>query len=102
MGVAALTAQGQLARVLPTGLGLPALPGKLVNHIEYVDFVELSPAKGRNPTSTLVGEGQILVLQPGNVTPSLWAIPDFATWLQCYGIWYVCGRSRTLSVSQDD
>ena len=76
--------------LVPTGPGLPALPKKLVERIcrnEYVDFAELPPAKGKNRVPTHVVEGQIVVLQPGDLTPARRAIPDLATWLQCYGIY---------------
>ena len=76
--------------LVPTGPGLPALPKKLVERIcrnEYVDFAELPPAKGKNRVPTHVVEGQIVVLQPGDLTPARRAIPDLATQLQCYGIY---------------
>ena len=83
--------------LVPTGPGLPALPRKLVERIhnnEYVDFAELPPAKGRSRTPAPVGEGQILVLQAGDVTPSRRAIPELATWIQCYGIYVAVLTSR--------
>ena len=83
--------------LVPTGPGLPAFPRKLVERThnnEYVDFAELPPAKGRSWPPAPVGEGQILVLQAGDVTPSRRAIPELATWIQCNGIYVAVLTSR--------
>ena len=81
---------GPHQNLVPTGHGLPALTKKLLERIkndEYIDFAELPPAKGRNRAPAPIGEGQILILQASDLAPSRQAIPDLATWLQCYSLY---------------
>ena len=63
--------------------GIPALPKKLAQKIlngEYVDFVELPPAKGSAKPSSLDWEGQDLYATKK-------VIPDLATWVQCFSLY---------------
>jgi len=52
-----------------------------------MDFAKLPSAKRKSRAPIQVAEGQIVVLQPGDLTPARQAIPNLATWLQCYGIY---------------
>ena len=54
---------------------------------EYVDFADLSPAKGKNRPPPQAGEGQIVVLQAADLAPMRRTIPDLATWLQCFCVY---------------
>ena len=72
-----------------TGEGLPALPKKCVDKIlagEFVDFVDLTPAKGRVKASHHAIEGQIVVVQAADLLENRKLIPDLATWAQCFGV----------------
>ena len=76
--------------LVPVGPGFPALPRKLIERIcsnEYVDFMELPPAKGRSRSLAQAAEGQIVVVQAADMTSSRRIIPDLATWLQCFGLY---------------
>ena len=76
--------------LVPIGQGFPALLRKLVERIrsnEYVDFMELPPAKGRSRPLAQAAEGQIVVVQEADMTSSRRIIPDLAMWLQCFGLY---------------
>ncbi len=45
------------------------------------------PAKGKGRPSPQAGEGQIVVLHAADLAPSKKAIPDLATWLQCFSLY---------------
>ena len=73
-----------------TGVGLPALPSKLVMKIlanDYVDFAELPPAKGRGRPVPQSLDGQIIVVQAADLLQTRKLIPDLATWVQCFSIY---------------
>ena len=72
------------------GVGLPALPKKLVDKIEagkYIDFTELPPARGKPRSILPAVEGQVLVVQAVDLLQSCQVIPDLATWLPCFAIY---------------
>ena len=84
--------------MVATGVGLGALPKKLVEKIkanEYIDFTELPPAKGKSRPVPQSLEGQVLVVQAADLLQARKIIPDLATWLQCFAL-YVA----TLALSQ--
>ena len=72
------------------GSGLPIVPKKLVTKIlanEYVNFVELPPAKGKGRTMPQSLEGQVIVVQAADLLQARKIIPDLATWLQCFSLY---------------
>ena len=72
------------------GIGLPALPKKLVDKIEageYIDFTELPPARGKSRSILPKVEGQVQVVQAMDLLQSRRVIPDLATWLQWFAIY---------------
>lgn len=76
--------------LVQVGQGLPALPKKLVERIrsnEYVDFMELPPAKGKSRPPSHAMEGQILVVQATDLAQGRKVVPDLATWMQCFAIY---------------
>ena len=78
------------AKLVPTGLGLPALPKKLVEKINtghYIDFSELLPAKGCIRTFPSQEEGHVIVIRAEDLIGSNKLIPDLATWHQCFAIY---------------
>ena len=53
-------------QLVTSGVGLPALPKKLVAKIlpnEYIDFAELPPARGKNKPMSHALEGQVILVQ---------------------------------------
>jgi len=83
-------AKQSLHSLVQLGPGLPAVPKKLLDRIsagEYVDFMELPPARGRTrPAAHALGEGQIVVVQAADLAPARKLVPDLPTWLQCFAI----------------
>ena len=76
--------------LVPTGLGLPALPKKLVARIwanEYIDFSELPPAKGKVQALNQSLEGQVILVQAEDLLQSKRLIPDLPTWIQCFAVY---------------
>ena len=76
--------------LVPVGQGLAALPRKLVDRVranEYIDFLELPPAKGKTRTASQMMDGQILLVQAADLNQSRKIIPDLDTWLQCYALY---------------
>lgn len=76
--------------LVTVGPGLPALPKKRVEKIAsgvYVDFTELPPAKGKRRATPQVTEGQVLIMQASDMVTNKKAIPDLATWFQCFGLY---------------
>ena len=72
--------------MVSTGMGLAALPRKLVEKIkanEYIDFTDLPLAKGKARPIPQSLEGQVLVVQAADLLQVRKIIPDLATWLQC-------------------
>ena len=70
--------------------GLAALPRKLVEKIqanEYIDFNDLSPAKGRSKVLSQMLVGQVILVQLADLVQSRKIIPDLSTWLQCYSLY---------------
>ena len=75
------------------GLGLPAIPAKLLQKIKanhYIDFAELPPAKGKNHLLPQSLEGQLVVVQAVGLTQGRRLIPDLAV---CPVLLLVCCRS---------
>jgi len=67
------------------GPGLPAIPRKLADRIkvgEYVDFMELPPARGKSRPITQAPEGQVIVVQAADIAPARKLVPDLSTWIQ--------------------
>ena len=56
--------------VIPVGAGLPALPKKMIEQIQYVDFCELPPAKGRTRPLPSQEEGHIVIVRAEDLTGS--------------------------------
>ena len=86
-----------------TGVGLPALPSKLVMKIlaNDFDFAELPLARGRPMLQSL--DGQVIVVQAADLLQTQKLIPDLATWLQCFSIYVatnVPGRISELMAYQ--
>jgi hypothetical protein len=76
--------------LMTVGVGLPALPKKLVAKIlanQYVDFAELPPAKGKSRPLPQGLEGQVIVVQAADLVQSRKIIPDLATWLQYFALY---------------
>ena len=76
--------------MVATGVGLAALPKKLVEKIkanEYIDFTELPLAKGKSRPVPQSLEGQVLVVQAADLLQARKIIPDLATWLQCFALY---------------
>ncbi len=93
--MAAITAAAP--SLVTVGPGLPTLSKKLVEKIAsgvYVDFAELPPAKGKGRASPQVAEGQIVIMQASDMVSNKKAIPDLATWLQCFGLYVAVIASR--------
>ena len=70
--------------------GLPALPTKLLQRIwanEYVDFSELPPAKSKPRALPHYLEGRVLLVQMEELDCGKKALPDFATWAQCFALY---------------
>ena len=73
--------------MIPIGESLPALPRNLLQKIwanDYIDFTELPPAKGSPTSMPHFMEGRVLLVQWQELENHKKAIPDFATWAQCY------------------
>ena len=78
---------GQSSSVVSLGLGMPALPKKLVERIkagDYVDFTEMPPAKGKSRPLSSVLEGQVVLVQVSDLSLTRKVLPDLATWTQCF------------------
>ena len=77
--------------LVSAGTGLQALPRKTYDRIragEYVDFMDLPPARGgRSRQASQVGEGHLLLVQAVDLASSRRIIPDLATWLQCFALY---------------
>ena len=70
--------------------GIPAMPKKLAQKVlngEYINFMELPPAKGRARPTSLDWEGQVLLVQSADLYAAKKLIPDLATWVQCFSIY---------------
>ena len=73
--------------MVPVGVGLPALPKKLVEKMkagEYVDMMELPPAKGKSRAIPQALEGQVIMVDLASTKK---VVPDLATWSQCFAIY---------------
>ena len=76
--------------MVSTGMGLAALPKKLVEKIkanEYINFTDLPTAKGKARPIPQSLEGQVLVVQVADLLQARKIIPDLATWLQCFALY---------------
>ncbi len=70
--------------------GLPALKKPVMQNIlegQFIDFTELSPAKGRTKAVAGELEGQVLLLQASDLIQAKRVTPDLGTWLQCYALY---------------
>ena len=89
-GTVGLTVGSQsLAQI---GTGLSAMPRKLLERVrtnEFVDFMELPPARGKCKTLSQNLGDQIVVVQAAELNQPRRIIPDLATWLQCYVLYSV-------------
>ena len=78
------------APLVTIGIGLPALPKKLIARVlanEYIDFSELPPAKGKGRPMPQYLEGQVVVVQAAELLQTRKIILDLATWAQCFSIY---------------
>ena len=69
--------------------GLPAISKKLADNIlagNFIDFLELPPAKGRCKLLPAM-EGQLILVQAADLLQTKWLITDLATWSQCFAIY---------------
>ncbi len=76
--------------LIPVGPGLAALPKRLMERLranEFIDFMELPPARGKSRPITQDLEGRVLVVQAADLAQSRKLIPDLATWLQCFALY---------------
>ena len=83
-------------QLISIGAGLPSLPAKLVRKIhnmEYIDFADLPPARGKSRTPHSL-EGQVIVVQAADLLQTRKIIPDLATWQQCYAVYVAALASR--------
>jgi len=92
-----VTGEGSSNSPVAFGRGLASLSRKLVEQIkanQYVDFADFPPARGHvKPLSQLLaGEGQVVLLHPGDLTEPKKVIPNFAVWSQCFSL-YVAALS---------
>ncbi len=70
--------------LVSVGPGLPAITRQVWDRIkanEYVEFMDLPPARGKAKPLSQELEGQILVVQAADLTQSRKVIPDLPTWL---------------------
>lgn len=73
--------------------GVPALKRSLVELISsdrYIDLGELPPAKGHSkPTAGLANslDGRVILMQAADLFSTKGAIPDVATWTQCFSVY---------------
>ena len=77
-----MTSRLSSSTLMQLGPGLAAIPKRLVEIIkagEYIDFMELPPAKGKSRPLTQVSEGQVVVLHASELAPTQKLIPDLAT-----------------------
>ena len=76
--------------LVSVGPGLPAISRRTWDRIkanEYVEFMDLPPARGKTKPSSHELEGQILVVQAADLAQSRKIIPDLPTWLQCFALY---------------
>ena len=69
-------------KLVPSGLGLPALPKKVVDRIvagQYVDFIELPPARGRTRALPNSEEGHIIIIRADDFIGLLLQRPVLST-----------------------
>ena len=74
------------ALLVTIGIGLLALPQNLIARVlanEYINFLELPPAKGKGRPMPQSLEGQVIVVQAAELLQARKIIPDLATWVQC-------------------
>ena len=84
------TRQPSQQTLVQAGPGLAALPKTLVDRIranEFIDFMELPPARSRSRSSPQATEGQILVVQAADFAQGRKTIPDLTTWIQCFALY---------------
>ena len=74
--------------LMTVGAGLVVLPRKKVEKIlsnEYVDFMELPPAKGKSRPVPQSMEGQ--VIEAADLMATKKIIPKLAVWSQCFSLY---------------
>ncbi len=72
------------------GPGLPAISRRIWDRIkanEYVEFMDLPPARGKAKSLSQELEGQIVVVPAADLAQSRKVIPDLPTWLQCFALY---------------
>ena len=82
-----ITSQSSLVSI---GAGFMALPRRLFEKIganEYIDFMDLPPARGKPRSLPYHLDGQLLLVQLQDVEDHRRIIPDFPTWIQCFTIY---------------
>lgn len=79
-----------LAKLVSVGSGLPSLSKKMIDWIisgQYVDLLELPPARGRVRNLPSTEDGHIVVVWAEDLSGTRKLILDLATWLQCFCIY---------------
>ena len=80
----------QSSSVVLLGIGILALPKKLVERIkagDYVDFTEMPPAKEKRRPLSSVLEGQVVLVQVSDLSFTRKVLPDLTTWTQCFAMY---------------
>lgn len=70
--------------------GFLALPKKLTVRLfadEYINFTELSPAKGRCRPPAHELDGKVVLIQATDLMATKKVIPDLATWVQSFAMY---------------
>ncbi len=76
--------------LVSVGPGLPAISRRIWERIranEFVDFMELPPARGKAKPLSQDLDGHILVVQAADLAHTRKVIPDLSTWLQCFALY---------------
>jgi len=81
------SAKQSLVSVWPVVLALSWRLWDCIRVNEYVNSMDLSPARGKGKPLAHSLEGQIPVVEVEDLTLSRKVIPDLPTWLQCFALY---------------